>query len=332
MEFKYYKIPSSFFGNGKYSKILSHGAKLLYCIMLDRVSLSIKNQWFTANGQPYILFSVENIVEILNCSKGSANSYLAELEKSGLLERRRQGQGKPNFIIVKTDDVCGVSEVQKMDNKKFKNCISCSTKNELSEVQKLDFKNTKNCTSSSTKNRLLEVQKLDCNHTDINQTNITTINPIVPTGKNKSEKEKTDTQKSNMELQALFEKFWQSYPRKVAKDKAFISFKKINPNEDMVKIMITVIEKNKTTAQWQKENGRYIPYPATWLNQKRWEDKEPEIPKKTNINGLSESSLDKIAINSLINKFDDINNMSGYIKDKSDNKWSCYENIINNFN
>ena len=69
-----------------------------------------------------------------------------------------------------------------------------------------------------------------------------------------------------------FDEFWKVYPKKVAKKKAEDSFKKINPDSTLLEIMLTSIERFKKTADWLKEGGRYIPYPATWLNNKRWED------------------------------------------------------------
>ena len=75
-----------------------------------------------------------------------------------------------------------------------------------------------------------------------------------------------------------FDTFWRIYPRKVGKGDARKSFEKINPDDNMLRSMIAAVEKNKTTVQWQKDNGQFIPHPATWLNQGRWED-EPDIQK-----------------------------------------------------
>lgn len=69
--------------------------------------------------------------------------------------------------------------------------------------------------------------------------------------------------------EAAFEAFWTSYPRKVGKQAARKAFDKVNVP---VKTLVTAIERQKCSAQWRKENGRYIPNPATWLNQGRWED------------------------------------------------------------
>jgi hypothetical protein len=70
------------------------------------------------------------------------------------------------------------------------------------------------------------------------------------------------------------------YPRKAAKAAARRAFDRINPDEALMEIMTTAIENWKKTEQWNDNDGRYIPHPATWLNQRRWEDELP-IPART---------------------------------------------------
>lgn len=70
----------------------------------------------------------------------------------------------------------------------------------------------------------------------------------------------------------LFDKFWLVYPRHVNKQAAKKAFEKINPNEELLGIMLNAIEKQKQSAQWNENGGQYIPHPATWLNGHRWED------------------------------------------------------------
>lgn len=96
------------------------------------------------------------------------------------------------------------------------------------------------------------------------------------------DKEKDKNKDNKKEIDALFEVFWKSYPRKEAKPVAKRSFEKLNPTEELLQTMLTAIEKWKQTDQWQENGGQYIPHPATWLNQKRWEDEPPvkSIPVK----------------------------------------------------
>ena len=69
-----------------------------------------------------------------------------------------------------------------------------------------------------------------------------------------------------------FERFWDCYPRKVGKGNARKIFAKLKPSEEMLGRMIRAVELAKQSPQWQRDGGQYIPYPATWLNQERWED------------------------------------------------------------
>ena len=69
-----------------------------------------------------------------------------------------------------------------------------------------------------------------------------------------------------------FDRFWESYPRKEAKQTAKKAFEKLNPDEALLQTMLEAIERFKGSAQWREENGRFIPHPATWINQRRWED------------------------------------------------------------
>jgi hypothetical protein len=76
----------------------------------------------------------------------------------------------------------------------------------------------------------------------------------------------------NQEIQSLFEKFWQYYPKKVGKDAALKAFTKRKPDEKLLLQMLKALAVQKSQPNWIKEDGQYIPNPATWLNQGRWED------------------------------------------------------------
>lgn len=79
-----------------------------------------------------------------------------------------------------------------------------------------------------------------------------------------------------------FAEFWKAYPHKVGKGAAEKAWNKIRPSKSLVAEILQAVERAKKSAQWQKEGGRYIPNPATWLNQKRWEDElEPQIIPST---------------------------------------------------
>jgi uncharacterized protein YdaU (DUF1376 family) len=76
-----------------------------------------------------------------------------------------------------------------------------------------------------------------------------------------------------------FDAFWSAYPRHVAKVQAQKAWNKISPDDGLLHKILTSIEKYKTTDQWKKDNGKFIPHAATWLNQRRWEDEITPIRK-----------------------------------------------------
>ena len=100
-QFSFYRIPKALFTEPNFRE-LSTDAKVLYGILLDRMSLSLKNQWLDAQNKVYIIFTVEEIMDALNCANQKATRLMVELGKqAGLIERKRQGLGRPNLIYVK---------------------------------------------------------------------------------------------------------------------------------------------------------------------------------------------------------------------------------------
>ena len=69
-----------------------------------------------------------------------------------------------------------------------------------------------------------------------------------------------------------FDVFWKCYPKKVGKGAARKVFERIAPSEQLLKKILSAVEQQKTTEQWRRDSGKYIPHPATWLNQERWDD------------------------------------------------------------
>ena len=100
-QFAFYRIPKALFTDPAFRSI-STDAKALYGLLLDRMNLSARNDWLDEQGRVYIVFTVEEIMESLACGNKKAVGLLRELEVgAGLIERRRQGLGKPNLIYVK---------------------------------------------------------------------------------------------------------------------------------------------------------------------------------------------------------------------------------------
>ena len=98
--FSFYRIPKALFQEPRFQS-LSTDAKTLYGILLDRMSLSVKNGWLDGQGRVYIIFPVQEVMDALGCADNKATKLFRELENAGLVERKRRGLGKPNLIYVK---------------------------------------------------------------------------------------------------------------------------------------------------------------------------------------------------------------------------------------
>ena len=92
----------------------------------------------------------------------------------------------------------------------------------------------------------------------IKENNINTNNPLTPTGESE-----------------LFDEFWVAYPKHVAKKSARRAWDKLHADRDLLDALLTALEWQTRTEAWQRDGGRYVPNPATWLNGRRWED-EPQ--------------------------------------------------------
>ena len=96
-QFSFYRIPRLLIKD-QHFKGLSSDAKLLYGLMLDRMALSMKNHWLDNENRAYIIYSISNVMEDINCSKPTCVKIMKELDSFGLIERKRKGLGKPDII------------------------------------------------------------------------------------------------------------------------------------------------------------------------------------------------------------------------------------------
>lgn len=99
-QFTFYRLPKILVVNEMFSHI-SYGAKILYGLLLDRMGLSLSNHWHDEFGRAYIIYSIVEIMEDMNCSKATAVKMMTELEDAGLLEKKRRGLGLTNIIYLK---------------------------------------------------------------------------------------------------------------------------------------------------------------------------------------------------------------------------------------
>lgn len=145
-QFTFYRIPKILITSPHFKKI-SDSAKLLYGLMLDRMSLSIRNGWLDDDNRAYIFFTTNDVMEQMCCGTEKATKMLTELDSEkgiGLIERVKQGQGKPAIIYLK----------------KFYELEDTARSTKLSEIESLEFRKSK------------------CNYNNINNTDINYIYPI----------------------------------------------------------------------------------------------------------------------------------------------------------
>lgn len=147
-QFAFYRIPKVLFTDDRFQRISTEG-KVLYGLLLDRVSLSRENGWIDTEGRVYIIFTLTSIRQAMNCAEKSAIKYLQELEEFGLIERIKQGQGKPALIYVK--NLFGQQNLQV----RISNSYSSGTVKVTGQDQ-----------------QLLQPNYTNINHTDFNHTNL----------------------------------------------------------------------------------------------------------------------------------------------------------------
>lgn len=180
MQFSYFRIPRQLITHPRF-KPLSADAKLLYGLLLDRMGLSIKNKWYDSDRRVYIYYTVDEVCVNLNCGRDKAMRLLAELDTGkgvGLIERKKQGQGKPTRIYVKRFTT---QEMPPQPEKKPEPPAPPPGV-EFADVQKSDFP-----TSRRRKNPPQEVEETDPNQTKRNQLDFIqpdpSIYPPAPSGR-----------------------------------------------------------------------------------------------------------------------------------------------------
>ena len=188
-QFTFYRIPKILITSPHFKKI-SDSAKLLYGLMLDRMSLSIRNGWLDDDNRAYLFFTTNDVMEQMCCGTEKATKMLAELDSEkgiGLIERVKQGQGRPAIIYLKKfydiedKDTTSQSSTSKNENQAFeesKNKTFENRKSGLSEIESLEFRKSK------------------CNYNNINNTDInnTDINYIYPINQDNYNIQNSDTQ------------------------------------------------------------------------------------------------------------------------------------------
>ena len=176
-QYIFFRIPKALISDKRF-KNMSTDAKLLYGLMLDRMGLSIKNKWLDNENKVYIIYTIEDIMQDLNCARQKVIDMLKELDEGyGLIEKIRRGQGKPNIIYVKnftsvnTEKSDENQEVCKSNSLKYENHTSRSMNTEPQEVPKSYSNNTNNNYTDNNENDynktissypIVEERKISC--------------------------------------------------------------------------------------------------------------------------------------------------------------------------
>lgn len=257
---------------------------------------------FNKAGQDYI-GSCNFLSKELNITSRTALNTLTSLINKGFIRKQASKGGNTSVYSINEKFLKDIflnyeNFSQLTDNKPLQNVTVEQWKNSTVNSEKISHNkniyknNNKNIYAHSENEQVYnhedDKQKEDDNHSS---------NTIKQDTKNKAIK------KQNKELNELqekqFDKFWQAYPKKVSKKQAQKSWKKINPSLELFEKILKALEMVKQTEQWEKDNGKFIPYPATWLNQERWTDEikmmqdiKPVIEPKLKIKPVCENMLE----------------------------------------
>lgn len=191
------------------------------------------------------------IISSLCAEKGycyASNKYLAEIFDTNeiTISRKIKLLESKNYILI---------EYEK------RGCQVISRKLRLTKMLIDDYQNCKSTINKNVKENIISNNNIN--------------NNIIRKNYNKKEIK-------NDNLENKFNKFWKEYPKKVSKENARKWFIKNKPDDELFNKMIKSLERFKELDDWKKQNGKYIPYPSTWLNQKRWEDEFETDEEKIN--------------------------------------------------
>ena len=165
-QYSFYRIPKILIVDDRF-KNLSTDAKLLYGLMLDRMSLSVKSGWFDEENRVFIYFALNDIMEQLNCQHGKAIKLLAELDDTkgiGLIRRVKQGQGRPAKIYVMKAATPAQPRLPNNGNQDF---------------SKPELQTAENRKSRLPKTGSADFPKSERNNTEINNTDLSDTDPSI---------------------------------------------------------------------------------------------------------------------------------------------------------
>ena len=155
--FSFIRVPKLLFTDARF-KDLSSDAKILYGLLLDRMSLSVENDWFDKYGRVFIIYTIAEIVSTLGCANTKACNTLKQLIEAGLIEKENKGQGKAQLIYVK-------KILKDYSKPREKQSYNQNSQNQNSEKQNSQYDSYR-----IPESRTLEVSKSECINTENNNT------------------------------------------------------------------------------------------------------------------------------------------------------------------
>ena len=238
-QFTFYRVPKVLIIDDTFSE-LSTDAKLLYGLLLDRVSLSANSGWFDEEDRVYVIYAIKSIMRDLHCGNKKAGNLLAELEQFGLIERKQRGQGKPWTIYVK--NFSGV-----VSNGHLKTC--------------------QNDISRSVETTSQDMSKRHANNTNINNTEFNNTNPIL-SGSDVDNSERESYRQylyEQLEIESLRERY--PYEHEMLDSIMDLMLDAICSNRKTIRIAGDDKPVNVVKSQFLKMNSGHIEYVMDCLKQ-----------------------------------------------------------------
>lgn len=254
-QYSFYRIPKLLI-TPQFSNV-SAEAKLLYGLLLDRMSLSAKNGWMDEKGRVFIIFTIDEIKESICCAEKKAVKLLDELErKCGLIERKRQGLGKPNLIYVKNFISC-------VDNHVERQFLNCQKDN-----------------SGLFQNTTQELSKGQGNNTDINNTEFNDTDPFLSSEEHGWEPERMSKENryreyfmEQLEYEILYERH--PYDRDTLNEILSLLVDTVCTNRKMIRIAGDDKPAEVVKSQFMKLDSEHICYVLDCMNDNTTDVRNP---------------------------------------------------------
>lgn len=139
----------------------------------------------------------------------------------------------------------------------------------------------------------LQADEINCKQMNTNDSKCSR-NPIQSVSVSVSNPYPTRTRAKGVPDDPAFAAFWDEYPRKMSKQRAISEWKKLNPSQELITMIMESLAKWTKSNQWTKNGGQFIPYPSTWLHERRWEDEIPqEIHEKAPVKTVPAQQYDQ---------------------------------------